>query len=107
MRLPYTTEAISNLRPGSTWKLGDEDYDFLEWFPENSLTKPTKEEVEAEAKRLAAVAEANKYKLQRAKEYPPLAELADALYWQQNGDTSKMDAYLAKVDAVKEKYPKG
>jgi hypothetical protein len=107
MRLPYTTEAIMNLRPGTVWKLLDEDYDKLEWDPQNSETKPTKEEIETEAKRLAAVAEANKYKLSREKEYPPLSELADALYWQQNGDNTKMETYLAKVDAVKEKYPKG
>lgn len=46
------------------------------------------------------------YREKRRAEYPPLTELADALYWQQNGDTSKIEAYLAKVAAVKAKYPK-
>lgn len=46
------------------------------------------------------------YREVRAKAYPPLRDLADALYWQQNGDPSKMQEYLAKVAAVKEKYPK-
>jgi hypothetical protein len=46
------------------------------------------------------------YKLQRQSEYPPLTELADALYHQQNGDDTKMTAYLAKCEAVKQKYPK-
>lgn len=107
MRLPFTTEAIMNLRPGCIWKLGDEDYDKLEWGSENSETKPTKAEVETEAKRLAVVAESLKYRSLRSKEYPSLEELADAIYWQQQGDTSKMEQYLAKVDLVKEKYPKG
>ena len=53
-----------------------------------------------------ALVAANAYKDKRAAEYPPLTELADALYHQQNGDDSKMTAYLAKVDAVKQKYPK-
>jgi len=44
--------------------------------------------------------------LRRAADYPPLTDLADALYWQARGDASKMDAYVAKVDAVKAKYPK-
>lgn len=46
------------------------------------------------------------YRVKRRGEYPSLVDLADALYWQQNGDPSKMEAYLAKVAAVKEKYPK-
>lgn len=46
------------------------------------------------------------YRERRRAEYPPVTQLADALYWQQNGDPSKMEAYLAKVAAVKAKYPK-
>ena len=50
--------------------------------------------------------EATEYQRLRKPEYPPLADLADALYWQSQGDESKMTAYLAAVDAVKQKYPK-
>jgi hypothetical protein len=46
------------------------------------------------------------YTQHRIKEYPPLTQLADALYWQQQGDNSKMQQYLAAVQAVKDKYPK-
>lgn len=42
----------------------------------------------------------------RAREYPPITDLADALYWERNGDPSKMEAYLAGVQAVKDKHPK-
>jgi hypothetical protein len=38
--------------------------------------------------------------------YPPLADLADALYWQSHGDNSKMDAYNAAIAAVKAQFPK-
>lgn len=47
------------------------------------------------------------YKQSRISEYPPLQDLADALYWQSKGDNSKMEAYVAACEAVKEKYPKG
>jgi hypothetical protein len=47
------------------------------------------------------------YQRSRQPEYPPLADLADALYWQTQGDDRKMTAYLAAVNAVKTKYPKG
>jgi hypothetical protein len=46
------------------------------------------------------------YKARRVKEYPPLQDFADALYWAQRGDPSKLDAYLAACDAVKKKYAK-
>jgi hypothetical protein len=51
--------------------------------------------------------EFSQYQRHRQPEYPPLADLADALYWQSKGNDIKMAAYLAAVDAVKAKYPKG
>lgn len=45
------------------------------------------------------------YAARRAAEYPPLADLADALYWKDKGDLSLWSAYVAKVAAVKAKYP--
>ena len=42
----------------------------------------------------------------RRREYPPLAELADALYWQAEGDGSFMERYLEKCAMVKVTYPK-
>lgn len=42
----------------------------------------------------------------RRRSYPDWRELADAIYWQQNGDVNPMKAYLAKVKAVKDKFPK-
>ena len=41
----------------------------------------------------------------RRRSYPPLAEFADAFYWSQRGNAAPMEAYLAKVDAVKAKNP--
>ena len=48
----------------------------------------------------------NEYQNQRYFEYPNLREFADAYYWSQKGDDTLMNAYIAKCDAVKEKYPK-
>jgi hypothetical protein len=77
----------------------------LQWF-DPSVTKPTKEEILAERARLQAELDSTEYQRLRQPEYPPLADLADAIYWQAEGDESKMTAYLAAVDAVKQKYPK-
>ena len=50
--------------------------------------------------------DAHAYIENRQHEYPPLADLADALYHQSKGDETKLTAYLAKCEAVKQKYPK-
>lgn len=68
---------------------------------------PTKQQIEAEALNQRNLWEQNLYQEKRRIEYPGLDVLADALYWQQQGDESKMTAYLAAVEAVKVKYPKG
>lgn len=46
------------------------------------------------------------YQQLRKTEYPSLTEFADAYYWSQKGDDTKMTAYVAACDAVKTKYPK-
>ncbi|HLZ24588.1 MAG TPA: hypothetical protein VKQ30_20930 [Ktedonobacterales bacterium] len=46
------------------------------------------------------------YAQARRMEYPPLEELADALYHQAQGDSSKLAAYLEKVGKVKQRIKK-
>ena len=42
----------------------------------------------------------------RKAEYPPLTDLADALYWNANGNPLPLTQYYDKISAVKLKYPK-
>ena len=63
--------------------------------------------VDAAAAEIAAEQAATAYQRQRAPEYPPLSDLADALYWASAGDSTKLDEYYAACEAVKAKYPKG
>ncbi|MES2319948.1 MAG: hypothetical protein V4631_20905 [Pseudomonadota bacterium] len=46
------------------------------------------------------------YQEQRRGAYPPIADFADAMYWQTQGDDSKLLEYMAKCAAVKEQFPK-
>jgi hypothetical protein len=46
------------------------------------------------------------YREKRKFEYPALSELADALYWNSQGDGSHLREYLARVHDVKQRYPK-
>jgi hypothetical protein len=117
-------QALQNLRPNAQWAVNGEDAGWQEivnangeptgefesksiiWLDEVQ-TMPSKEELDAEIARLEAEFVSSEYQRLRKFEYPPLADLADAIYWQSQGDETKMTAYLAAVEAVKQKYPKG
>ena len=62
--------------------------------------------VDAAAAEIQAERDATQYQRNRQPEYPSLATFADAYYWAQKGDNTKMDEYVASCDAVKAKYPK-
>jgi hypothetical protein len=100
------TDAIVSLYPLSSFILHNEDYDRLEWF-DTSIEKPSREVLEQELDRITELDNLTKYQRDRAVEYPPLSELADALYWQSKGNTQPMTNYIAACEAVKVKYPKG
>jgi hypothetical protein len=83
----------------------NEDYDTLDWI-DKVQTKPTKEEVEEALSVLNENQLDPKIAGKRLSSYPPLADFADAYYWAQKGDNSKMEEYLKKIEEVKNKYPK-
>ena len=62
--------------------------------------------VDAAAAEIQAELDATQYQRDRQPEYPSLATLADALYWNSTGDSTKLDEYYAVCEAVKAKYPK-
>ena len=63
--------------------------------------------VDAAAAEIQSELDATQYQRNRQPEYPSLATLADALYWNSTGDSTKLDEYYAACAAVKAKYPKG
>lgn len=99
------TDALLTLRPGAEWTSNGTGYDGITWYSTDS-TIPTKEEIETELVRLRAQWEADEYKRNRASEYPPLEDLADAIYWQSKGNSEPMANYVAACEAVKDRYPK-
>ena len=92
-------DAINSLRPKSQFILRDNE---LEWHDTNT-TQPTKDEINAELARLQAEYDAKEYQRNRAAEYPPIGDQLDAL-WKGSDAATEM---LAKIQAVKNKYPKG
>ncbi len=89
-------EAISSLKPGAEWALaGDE----LTWL-DSKQTAPTESEITAEKIRLDRVYDDEKYKRDRAAEYPSVVDQLDDIY--HNG----IDAWKATIKTTKDKYPK-
>jgi hypothetical protein len=91
-------DAILSLNPGAEWILRGDD---LEWL-DTKQTRPTDAEIAAEVARLQAEYDAKEYARKRAPEYPPIGDQLDALF--------KAGAFpadmAAKIQAVKDKYPK-
>lgn len=82
----------------------DEAWKSIEYEGADSLPSLTK--ARNELKRQQKEWAATEYQRLRAPEYPPLSNLADAVYWQAQGDDKPMNAYIAACEAVKKKYPK-
>jgi hypothetical protein len=95
-----TVDAIKSLRPNAAFMF--ENKEFTQYFDIDRQKPPTWEEIVEEAVRLKSIV----YKAKRKQEYPLLEDFVDAYYWQQKGDSSKMEDYIKRVDVVKQRFPK-
>ena len=97
-----TALALINLRPNSQFRWEGENYSDIQWFDE-TIAKPTEQEIIAESNRIKAEYVSNEYQRKRATEYPPITDYLDGVV---KGDQEQMDKYIADCLAVKAKYPK-
>lgn len=98
----FLYQAAWNLRNGNHFSITENE---LKW-DDGSIDTPTEDEIQNEIIRLQNEYEYNSYQRQRQPEYPPITDYLDACYWASKGDTTKLDEYYAKCEAVKTKYPK-
>ncbi len=95
-------KALTSLRPGAQWVLRGDTYAGLEWLDQEQ-TQPTEAEITAEVERLQTEWTATEYQRLRAPAYPPIGDQLDALF--------KAGAFpaemAAKIQAVKDQFPKG
>ena len=99
--MTFIVEALESLRPGARWSLDGDTYEGLEWLDEIQ-SKPTEEEVEIEALRFQDEYEVKEYQRQRVFEYPAIGDQLDALF---HAGVFPPEM-AAKIQAVKDKYPK-
>ena len=90
------TEALLSLKPGAEWTMKD---GILKWL-DSEQTEPTESEINAEIARLNTLYTNEKYKRDRAVEYPSVVDQLDDIY--HNG----IDAWKATIKKTKDKYPK-
>ncbi len=88
------------------WATCTSSIDDITWKDGHSTTDIEKNQIRVEVARLQAEYDSKEYQRLRSFEYPPLADLADAMYWSSQGDNTKLEAYYTACEAVKQKYPK-
>jgi hypothetical protein len=94
-------DALVNLRPESSWSMTGEDYESINWLDSENAC-PSQEEIAAEIARLQAEYDLEFYRLQRAREYPPIGDQLDALF---HAGVFPPEM-AAEIQAVKDRYPK-
>jgi hypothetical protein len=94
------TEAIKSLRPNAEFSVLDDDHLKIIWI--KCSNPPTTDQIIAERDRLRTIYNARIYQRQRAPEYPSIGDQLDALW--KGGEAA--EAMLAKIQAVKDRYPK-
>jgi hypothetical protein len=116
MERDWVQEALKNLRPDTPnwygWAKTDSsgnkipNKDRMCWehaiIIQDGVTKPTQAEFDAEVKRLKDEHTASEYKRNRRTEYPDIGDQLDDLF-KAGAFSTEM---AAKIQAVKDKYPK-
>jgi len=115
------SDAMRSLVPNAKLHIINEDYDTMQWDENNTDTKPTKAEVEAEIARLNAIHESKRYQRQRTNDisermsgiqtsYPKISEQLDQLFHDiesgKFGDTAKTGNWYVGISSVKNTFPK-
>ena len=118
MALHRYTDALRSLVPKAKLFIMNEDYDTLDWDENNTDTKPTKEELDAEIVRLDAEYWTKRYQRQRTNDisermsgiqtsYPEISEQLDKLWHDiDEGKLDKNGEFYNYIKNVKDTFPK-
>ena len=112
------SDAMRSLVPNAKLHIINEDYDTMQWDENNTDTKPTKAEVEAEIARLDAEYLSKRYQRQRTNDisermsgiqtsYPRIEEQLDKLWHDiDEGKLDKNGEFYKNIKNVKDTFPK-
>jgi|11_taG_2_1085331.scaffolds.fasta_scaffold13667_3 hypothetical protein len=91
------SEAIKKLYPNTPYVVKGDEWESLDGTVFDNIA------IINEKAKLEYLFDLEKYKENRAREYPPYSDYLDGVV---KGDQDQIDAYVAACQAVKEKYPK-
>ena len=97
-------DALESKWAGTKWSCKNELYSTLDWKDDNTVPKPTEEEINTEIARLQTEYDAQDYARKREAEYPDIYDYIDGIV---KSDQAQIDKYIADCQAVKDKYSKG
>lgn len=107
MEFPNIENALHALVPDAIWSVEyDQDGSYKIIWLDTLKNQPSQKDVEAKQKELQDLWDTKDYARKRKPEYPPVEDFADALYWSNRGDDSKLKTYLDRIDLVKRRHPK-
>ena len=93
-------DALESKWAGTKWSCENELYSALDWKDDNTVPKPTEEEINTEIARLQTEYDAQDYARNRQEEYPSIEECVHAIL-----DDDLENLQILR-QAVKEKFPK-
>jgi hypothetical protein len=99
-------QAIRNTHPSVVSIITTGDDHVEAWDADGNPVELDFTAVAAEQSILQSSFNSLQYQRDRVREYPDLRDFADAYYWAQKGDNTKMTAWITTVDRIKSKYPK-
>ena len=95
-------DVLAHKYPSRQWTVMKKEGNYVIHRWDEGDPHPTQEQIDTWEIEWEAV----EYKKKRKSEYPEWEVLADAVYWNEKGDSSLMDSYVAACDAVKAAHPK-
>ena len=95
----HINKAIKLINPNAKFTIWNDDTTTIDWL--DGTTPISQEDIEAKIPEAEEIFNAQKYKTQRAEEYPSIKDQLDDIY--HNG----IDSWKETIKAVKDKYPKG
>ncbi len=96
------TTALVSLRPNANWSWVGQEYSGLNWM-DDSQTKPTESEIDAEVARLEALEPARIAGENRRAAY---INEADPLFFKAQRGEATMDEWKTKIAEIKARFPK-
>ena len=99
MRTYTISDALQSLVPDAKWEMMFGEFKHLKWLSPD-IAIPSEDEVLAELARIQAIENSREYLYKRGVAYPSIPDQLDLIFHE------GIDAWKAKIQEVKDRFPK-